>query len=390
MNPEISKSLNRVNSRSEPAAPPGLDSREVKARLLAILLPLALALACSADEPTRKPAPIRIDPMVDANFPPKGPIELRPTAPPAEGTLFQLQLKYEGRSEALNEASSTATPETLDELMQLELDYRQVPVASPDEDSLASSLVLDALRRRMRASPPGAEISLEIGDDRIRAQADDKIDVDLRGAQPKGDLTPRAVLNRPFALLVSDLRGGPKSVTLRGIPSAKRLLASLPIRESIGWVQVEFPDGPVLAGESWTAKRFLPNAIGRLGVGIEIEYRLVGFERVDGVPCARVSLRAKKDTENAPSEFGFTFEQLRYEVSGDAWISLANSEVQMLRVEDIAAVSYRRTTGTTPARFRARYEGRASLERLAVETTSSLAWADGTKRFAEVNTTRRK
>jgi len=349
-----------------------------------LLLPLSIALACSAGEPARKPEPHPSARAYDGSFPPRGPIVLRPATPPAEGTLYQLQMKYEGRSEVLRENSTTDGPETLDELLLFELDYLQVAVASPDPDSVASSLVLDALRRKARVAPPGAEIGLEIADDRIRTQSGEKVDIDLQGAQPKGDLTPRSVLNRPFALLVTDARGNPEGVTLRGIPSAKRLLASLPIRESIAWVQVGLPEGPVSAGATWSAKRFLPNPIGRLGAGVEIEHRLVGFEMVDGVPCARVSLRAKQDAENAPSEFGFTFEQLRVELSGDAWIALGSSEVQMLRLEDVAAVAYKRTIGATPARFRARYQGRASLARLDAATTANMPWADGTKRFAEV------
>ena len=325
-----------------------------------------------------------------AEFPPHGPIELRYSPPPPEGTLFQLQLKYEGRSEVKGEGPNAGAPQTLDELVQLELDYRQLPVATPAAGDFASSLVLDAVRRRLRVSPPGTERSLEVGDDRIRTQTDEKVDVDLRGAQPKGDLTPRGLLNRPFALLVNDAQGNPKGVTLRGIPTAKRLLASLPIRESVAWVQLGFPDKPVSAGATWTAKRFFANPIGRLGVGVEIEYRLVGFEKVDGVPCAHISLRAKTDSEKAPSEFGFTFDQLRFELEGDAWVGLASGEVQMLRLEDIAAVSYRRTTGANPASIRTRYEGRASLRRLDVATTSKQAWAGGTKRFAEVNAKSKK
>ena len=342
--------------------------------------------ACGTDEPARRPEPANPDSASDAEFPPHGPIELRYKPPPPEGTLFQLQVKYEGRTEVMDEGPTGGAAQNLDELVQLELDYRQLPVATPTAGELASSLVLDAVRRRMRLSPPGTERTLEVGDDRIRTQTGEKIEVDLRGAQPKEDMTPRTVLNHPFALLVNDERGNPKGVTLRGIPTAKRLLASLPIRESIAWVQVAYPDGPVSAGATWTAKRFFANPIGRLGLAVEIEYRLVGFERIDGVPCARVSLRAKQDAEKGTSEFGFSFDQDRFELDGDAWIGLATGEVQMLRLEDIAAVSYKRTTGTHPATIRSRYEGRASLARLNVATTSKLTWADGTKRFAEVST----
>jgi len=357
----------------------------LRIRNLAILSSVAFALACGTDEPARRPEPAKPERASEADFPPHGPIELHYKLPPPEGTLFQLQVKYEGRTEVVDEGPSGGDAQNLDELMQMEIDYRQLPVATPTAGDLASSLVLDALRRRMRVSPPGGERSLEVGDDRIRTQNGEKIEVDLRGAQPKEDLTPRTVLNHPFALLVTDEHGNPKGVTLRGIPTAKRLLASLPIRESIAWVQFAFPQEPVSAGATWTAKRFFANPIGRLGLAIEVEYRLVGFERIEGVPCAHVSLRAKKDGEKEASEFGFSFDQVRFELDGDAWVGLSTGEVQMLRLEDIAAVSYKRTTGTHPANIRSRYEGRASLARLDVATTSKLTWADGTKRFAEVS-----
>lgn len=382
---EISKSRRPVNSGAAARVAHGLNSGAVMTRWLATLLPLALLYACGTDEPARKPEPAKAERASDAAFPPHGPIELRYTPPPAEGTLYQLQVKYEGRTEVQDEGPSGRDPELLDELLQMEIDYLQVPVATPAAGDLASSLELDALRRRVNRMPPGGERGLEIGDDRIRTLADDKIEIDLRGAQPKGDLTPRSLLNRPFALLVNDAQGNPKGVTLRGIPSAKRMLTSLPIREAVAWVQLAFPDQPVSPGETWTAKRFFANPVGRLGVGVDVEYRLVGFERVDGVPCARVSLRANKDGEKVPSEFGFTFEKLRFELEGDAWVALASHELQMLRLEDIAAVSYRRTTGANPASIRMRYSGRASLQRLDVATTSKRTWADGTKRFADVN-----
>jgi hypothetical protein len=382
---ELSKVRAPVNSGPAACESRGLDSRPVKTRWLAFLLPFALVLGCGTDEPARKTAAAKASSAADAPFPPHGPVELRYAPPPAEGTLYQLQVKYEGRTEVQDEGPMGRDPEFLDEQLQLEVDYRQVPVATPTAGDFASSLELDALRRRVVRIPPGGERSLEIGDDRIRTLADETIDTDLRGAQPKGDLTPRSLLNRPFALLVVDTQGNPKGVTLRGIPSAKRLLGSLPIRESVAWVQLALPDQPVVPGATWTAKRFFANPVGRLGVGVDVEYRLVGFEKVDGVPCARISLRAKKDEEKAPSEFGFAFEKLRFELEGDAWVALATHELQMLRLEDIAAVSYRRTTGANPASVRMRYSGRSSLQRLDVATTSKLPWADGTKRFADVN-----
>ena len=343
---------------------------------------LAIANACSSPGPAEKPR-VPTAAASETPFPPHGPVDLHYRAGPTEGTLYQLVVRYEGRTEAQSQ-SEVADPENVAEFVQMELDYRQMPVAAPEEGGIASSLVLDALHRKLKAMPPGKEHMIEIGDDRMRTQMGEKVDVDLRGAQPKGDMTPRAVLNHPFALLMNDSNGNPQGVTLRGIPTAKRLLASLPIRDSVAWVQLSYPEHPVSPGDSWTAKRFFPNPIGKLGAAVDIEYRLVGFEKIDGVPCAHISLSAKQDREKAPSAFGFTFDQMRFEMTGDAWVSLESGLLEMFRAEDISAVSYKRTSGSHPTAIRMRYEGRAALKRLDVETTSKMAWADGTKRFAEV------
>src|SRR5258706_14696631 len=63
-----------------------------------------------------------------------------------------------------------------------------MPVPTPTSAEIASSLVLEALNRRMRMSPPGEEHLIEIGDDRLRVQVNNKVETDLRGAQPQHDL----------------------------------------------------------------------------------------------------------------------------------------------------------------------------------------------------------
>ncbi len=342
-----------------------------------------LVLACSSTGPAEQGSPASR--AADVPFPPAGPVSLALAPPPPEGALYQLVVYYEGRSEAsFSGPRAFDEPQTTSELLQLELDYRQMPVTAPAADDIATSLVLDALRRRVQMSPPGSLHSIEAGDDRLRTSRDEKIEVDLRGAQPKGDMTPRNLLNKPFALLVTDARGNAKGVTLRGIPSVRKMLASMPLRDVLGYVQVGRPEGPVAPGATWSAKRFLASPIGRLGVSAEVEYRLVGFEKVEDVPCARVSVRAQRDQMNAPSELGFTFEQVRLELGGDAWIELGTGLVRVFRIEDITAVSYeRKGTGSIDAKLRSRYETRASLQRLDLRTTTA-RWADGTKRFADV------
>lgn len=350
-------------------------------RLLVVCAAFALACSSTGPEPVHTRAP-RAD---GAPFPPEGPVSLVPQPPPSAGALYRLMLYYEGRSEVtLTGARAYEEPQTTMETLHLELDYREMPVASPGQGNLAASLVLDALRRKMQIAPSGGLQEIEAGDDRLRVSRDGKVEVDLRGAQPKGDMTPRSVLNRPFALLVTDPRGNPEGVTLRGIPSVKKMLASMPLREAIGWVQVARPGGPITPGSTWSAKRFLAGPIGKVGVSVNVDYSLVGFEKVEDVPCARVSLRAKREEKNVPSELGFPIDELRLELAGDAWIELETSLVRSLRVEDISAVIYeRKGAGSVGARMRQRYETRASLTRLDVQTTTG-KWGDGTKRFADV------
>lgn len=352
-----------------------------------LVVAVVFALACSSAEgPAPEEAPEPVSPSPELVFPPQGAVELRFSPPPAEGALYQLLLKYEGRTEVAPTGDhADRDAEVVDELLQLELDYRQMPVAAGSADDVASSLLLDAVRRRLRTAPPGTVHTIELADDRMRVVVNEKVEVDLRGAQPKGDITPRVLLNRPFALLVSDRFGNPKGVTLRGIPSAKKMMSSIPLRETLGYLQISFPERAVSAGDTWTAKRYFASPAGRVGIGVDVEYRLVGFEKIEGVPCAHISLRAAREEEKVKSALGFTFDSVRLQLIGDAWVALDSGLVEMVRLQDAVAVSYNRgTPGSIPARIRMRYESRATLQRLNLETTAKLAWADGTKRFIDV------
>jgi hypothetical protein len=345
----------------------------------------ALALACSSPAPV--PPPPQHTVAKDSSeiaFPPTGAVDLSQATLPADGVPYELVVSYQGRTEIQQEGPAAAPdPEAVEEKLSLQVDYRQVPVATPMPDEMAASLVLQALQRRVRAQPPGGEMLLEIGDDRLRVSKDDKVSVDLRGAQPKNDLTPRSLLDKTFALLITARDGTAKSVTLRGVPSAKRLLSSLPLRESISYLQLGYPDHPVAPGDTWHAKRFFANPIGKLGLALDVEHRLVGFERIGSSPCARIALRAQSDDKEVQSALGFTFEEVRLQLRGDVWLDLATHQVVEVRLEDVAAVSYHDRAGAIPSRSRMRYEGHASLQRIDGSGTRT-TWADGSKRFSAV------
>ena len=349
-----------------------------------------VALACASSAPEQKPgrAPAH-HASANVPFPPTGPVELHAAAAPAEGTIYQVFVTYEGRSEGTEEKPGgvIGEPQMLDEKTSVEIDYRQMPVESPTPDQLAHTLVLEALMRRTRMSPPGKEHLVELGDDRLRTTLDDKVDTDLRGAQPKENLTPRLVLDKPFALLLSDAFGNPKSVTLAGLPVAKKMLATIPLRESLGYVQIPFPNKAVSPGDTWHAKRYFPNPIGKLGLPVDVELRLVGFERVDEAPCAHVVLRARQDGTNVPSEAGFTFDEVHYNLVGDAHLDISSGQVVHARIEDVAAVMSHKMGDAHPVRVRMRFQGVSELKRLD-EVPGPATWADGHKRFSAVNENR--
>ena len=96
----------------------------------------------------------------------------------------------------------------------------------------------------------------------------------------------------------------------------------------------------------------------------------------------RISLRAAKDEKNVKSESGFNFEEVRYSLAGDAWLDVRSGRVELVRIEDVAAVAQRRTGGGVPANVRMRYTTRSALQRL--DELPKTTWADGTKRFSAV------
>ncbi len=372
---EISKSRAEVNRK--------LDSAPVR-RGWIVAGWLVLACASGTPAPTEHTSEKHAA-GGDASFPPHGPVDLRPANAPAEGTLYQVLMSYDGRSEVADDRKgATAEAQTLDERTSLELDFRQVPVPAPPGD-LAFSLVLEALKRRTRIMPPGTEHVIELGEDRLRVSRNDKVETDLRGAQPKHDLTPRALLGKSFALVVTDAFGTTKGVSVRGAPAAKRLLGTLPLRETLSYVQIAYPDRPVSPGDTWRATRYFPNPIGRLGLAVDVELRLVGFERIGDAPCARVSLRASQDAKKVTSVQGFEFDEVRYQLEGDAWLDLATGQVAAARIEDASAIAYHKVAAAIPTRVRMRYEGRSALQRLeSLPVGPNATWADGSKRFSAV------
>jgi hypothetical protein len=286
---------------------------------------------------------------------------------------------YDGESEALRVGSS-APPLLLSESVDAEIYYEEIPAPGALEGELDSLLVLKAMRHRQRKGPPPKEDALELADDRLRTLGGEKMKptLDLRGAQPKGEITPRLLLERPFELLRRDLNGNPIAVILRGTPPAQRFLRGLDLAPPIAWTRLAAPRESVTPGTHWKMRRFPPNPLGDLGLELEIDVELTGYQILDDVPCAWLLLRAEVDQPDYPSAKGFRFDRAVAKVVGEAWVELGTAVVHKLVIEDDVRASRTRGEGSLQAEERFRYRDRTVLLRLQ---ELPARWADGSAHF---------
>lgn len=300
---------------------------------------------------------------------------------PRKGLAYRIVVDVEGQQE-ITPASGRGAPREQEDRRLLELFLEQSPTRAPAPDEVASLISVQGLRARLRRSPPPSEREIELADDRLRVRDDGKVSVDLRGAQPRENLTPRMMLGHPLAVLRQDLRGEPLDVVIRGSPAVRKFLRPLSPREALAWTRVARPEGPVAPGARWRARRVPPNPIGALGLSVELEYQLAGFETLEGAPCAWILVHGAMDTETARSLKGFPFDRAFAEVNGEAWIEVGSGRLRRLVLEDEFRVAYRRGKAPVEMRFRFRYKGRTTVDRAALPGKPR-NWADGTTRFSD-------
>ncbi len=223
---------------------------------------------------------------------------------------------------------------------------------------------------------------IELGSDRLRVRVDGEEAMDLRGAQPKGDLTPQKLLGRIFGVLVHDAFGNPLALAPRGVRVARDFLRALPIEPAIGYSRFSLPQEEIMPGAQWHARRLPASRSGALGFMLDVEYSLAAYEELDGVPCALILLRANEEGEDVPSASGFLFDRVLAKMSGSAWVELETSRVRRLILEDEVRVSLSRGREPLVQRTRMRHATRMLLE-LRDPDAEPDAWADGTTRFGK-------
>lgn len=359
---------------------PTLGAGEV-ARLLACMA----LLSCTSSSPK---APIVLasaekkvtfDEPARAKLSPTGPVQLSNRDPEEGGSAYRIVLEVSGDWYVSDPGEPEDKP-PLSESHLLELEYREFPTAGLEDGRGAYLLGLDALHYKLLQQNPPARREIELGNDRLRVHVDDKEQMDLRGAQPKGDLTPQKLLGHIFAVVVHDEFGNPLAIAPRGFPVAKSFLENLLVKEAIGYSRMSLPEVPIAPGATWKARRLPASRSGALGLMLEVEYSLVAFEELDGVPCALILLRASEDGEGIKSATGLVFDRVKAKMTGSAWVELETSRVRRMVIEDEVRVALSRGKAPIIQTSRMRHATRMLLEARDPDSSPE-SWADGTTRF---------
>lgn len=315
---------------------------------------------------------------------PEGPVEVAYRPPPG-GSRYRIQLDYAG--------STLVTPKRFDleeqrfhESYDLELQYLERPTQAASPEERAAVLILEALRQDQLSSPPGTKRLLELANDRLRIQSDGETQIDLRGKQRAraSKLTARSLLDRTFGFVRTEPLGSPISIVVRGRPEARGVLGMVPLRHALLYTRIALPTAEVGPGAVWQRRRTPLSPAGRFGLALDVEHRFLGYEKIDGVSCARVMIRGSQKGQKVETLSGAILDEVEAEIHGEAWLDLATGEPYRLRLSDDLAIEVETEEdgiGRTAGTYRYRFSGHASLERLDGEVDSEV-WADGTERFS--------
>lgn len=346
--------------------------------LLAALLFLAVACGGSGDGPppmTTPPLPPPRARMVP--FPPEGPVEIRYKAPGREGTLYRLQLEFSGYT-MVRGGPALSEPQRSVEDLTLELHYLQRTTDSKTENEIASILVMAALKQEVLNSRGPSKSLIEIADERVRMMLNDEPQLDVRN-QRRGQIGPDVLLGRPFATMRSDRLGTPLSIDVRGRREARPLLKMLMLQPALRYALPSFPPGEVSPGTTWQVRRIPASPLGKLGLALDVEERLIAYEELNGVQCARIQLRASIDATDYSTTLGVELDRVEGELNGEVWLDMATGQPYRVVMEDEISVEYGEGEGALRARSRMSFTERAVLDRL--DSPPPPTWADGTERF---------
>ncbi|MGI9591111.1 MAG: hypothetical protein ACR2P8_07065 [Myxococcota bacterium] len=294
-------------------------------------------------------------------------------AAPREATAYRLSVEWSGEREELVLDAERNRP-VLRETHALELEYTENPVRGRAD---LYTVVLDGLHYRLSQTNPKVEREAELGSDRLRTRADGETQIDVRGAQPAGDLTPRKLLSRVFGTVRLDASGNVRAMRPQGTPAARRWLSDIPLLRAMAYARPALPGQELPLGSTWVARRLPVSPAGELGLLLEVRAVLGGFQRFEGVPCAWLHLDAEQVGEQVEVMGAMRFERVQARMRGEAFIELETSRIRLLQLEDDIRVSYAR--GDEIHR-RLRHRTKIKLELRDPDVTPE-TWGDGSTRF---------
>jgi hypothetical protein len=315
-------------------------------------------------------------------FSPKGPISLQYRVPDRAGNPYRLTLSVMGE-QSNRVAKSDKEQGPMRESRELEVEYRELPLENSEMGNDTSVLRLDGLHYIQKQKNPEAQREIELADDRLRLFINGEKKTDVGGARAEGNLTPRKMLDRVFGVITHNSNGNPVRVTRKGVPAVRQYLSGLPMLTGIVYAMVPLPEEPIVPGSQWNAVRRPPNRAGELGLSLNIEYSVAGFDLLDGVPCALIKLHADERGTEVMGATGLLFDRINATLTGTAWIEIDTARPRRLVLEDTIRATWKGKDRQGTARdYRLRYETQLELELRDPKKKEKL-WADGTKRFSD-------
>ena len=315
-------------------------------------------------------------------FAPKGPVSLGYRIPDKRGNAYRLTLEIVGEQSSYA-VTDHGQQEPMRESRVLEVEYRELPLEGSAKRDDTTILRLDGLHYVHKQRNPDAQREIELADDRLRLFINGEKTTDIGGARAEGRLTPRNMLDRIFGVITHNATGNPINVTRMGVPAVRRYLTSLPMLTGIVYAMIPLPEEPIRPGSQWTAVRLPANRAGEVGLRLNVEYSVAGYDVIDGVPCALIKLEADERGAGVASAAGFLFDRVNATLTGTAWIEVETSRPRRVILEDaIRAVWPGKDAQGKDRNFRLRYESVFEVK-LRDPDEKPKFWEDGTKRFGD-------
>ncbi len=167
--------------------------------------------------------------------------------------------------------------------VEMDLSFKNVPKKNLKNFPSHQSISQDILTRmKTREVSSSGEATLDI------------LTESIRQSFRLGDSPAREDTSNPLKGTTLTLKLLPtgKTLALTGMPAGAPGSPQIPFQQMLQMMNPVFPEKPIKIGESWSQQFDIPFQVDPVEVPMkmDITYRLIGIERVDGRQCARIGL----------------------------------------------------------------------------------------------------